>query len=324
MEKGKGRETAEAPGADLLPWVEKYRPLRLEEIMAHQHIISTLEKFVDADQLPHLLFYGPPGTGKTSTIVALAMRLYGKNFRSHVLELNASDDRGIDVVRGQIKAFASTRNVFSTQQDMFKLIVLDEADAMTQAAQAALRRVMEQYTRNVRFCIICNYVNKVIPAIQSRCTRFRFAPLASEQIARRLDMVIDAEHHGDMRRTLNILQACHASGGVVDEDAVYNCTGNPNPKDIETAFQAMLQQEFTTAYQTVQTLKLNKGTALADLLQGMYELVISLELPAHARAYLLDHMAQIEYRMSTSASERVQLSALLAAVKAAVDLSQKA
>lgn len=220
---------------------------------------------MQADQLPHLLFYGPPGTGKTSTIMALARRLYGKQFKNHVLELNASDDRGIDVVRGQIKSFASTRNVFSTQQDTFKLIVLDEADAMTQAAQAALRRVIEQYTKNVRFCLICNYVNKIIPAIQSRCTRFRFSPLDTAQVARRVDYVIDAEHcqiepaardailtlaKGDMRRALNILQACHAAGGVIDEDAVYNCTGHPHPRDIEAAFQAMLQQEFTTAYQS--------------------------------------------------------------------------
>ena len=299
---------------------------------------------MQADQLPHLLFYGPPGTGKTSTIMALARRLYGKQFKNHVLELNASDDRGIDVVRGQIKSFASTRNVFSTQQDTFKLIVLDEADAMTQAAQAALRRVIEQYTKNVRFCLICNYVNKIIPAIQSRCTRFRFSPLDTAQVARRVDYVIDAEHcevepaardailtlaKGDMRRALNILQACHAAGGVIDEDAVYNCTGHPHPRDIETAFQAMLQQEFTTAYQStcpahaaIQTLKVERGTALADLLNGMHDLVLHLELPPPARAFLLDQMAQIEYRLSTSASERIQLAALLGAVKGAVELSQ--
>lgn len=351
--------------------MEKYRPSSLDEILAHQHITATctyvlltvVEKFVEANQLPHLLFYGPPGTGKTSTIMALAARLYGKSFKNHVLELNASDDRGIDVVRGQIKAFASTRNMFSMQQDTFKLIILDEADAMTQAAQAALRRstyhalmaVMEQYTRNVRFCIICNYVNKIIPAIQSRCTRFRFAPLEAAQVERRIDSVMAAEKYartadprchvepaakqailqlcqGDMRRALNILQACHAANDRIDEDSVYNCTGHPHPKDIETAFQAMLQQEFTTAYQStwrlltsaIQSLKIDKGTALTDLLTGMHSLVMSLELPAHARAYLLDQMATIEYRLSTNASERVQLSALLASVKVAVELAQKA
>ncbi|WFC94715.1 Subunit of heteropentameric Replication factor C (RF-C) [Malassezia brasiliensis] len=338
--KGKARAAdapEDTPGHDVLPWVEKYRPDSLDDILSHAHIVATLEKFVQADQLPHLLFYGPPGTGKTSTIMALARRLYGKQFKNHVLEMNASDDRGIDVVRGQIKSFASTRNVFSTQQDTFKLIVLDEADAMTQAAQAALRRVIEQYTKNVRFCLICNYVNKIIPAIQSRCTRFRFSPLDTAQVARRVDYVIDAEHckvepaardailtlaKGDMRRALNILQACHAAGGVIDEDAVYNCTGHPHPRDIETAFQAMLQQEFTTAYQTIQTLKVERGTALADLLNGMHDLVLHLELPPPARAFLLDQMAQIEYRLSTSASERIQLAALLGAVKGAVELSQ--
>ncbi|KAL4398811.1 Subunit of heteropentameric Replication factor C (RF-C) [Malassezia pachydermatis] len=270
--------------------------------------------------------------------MALAARLYGKSYRNNVLELNASDDRGIEVVRGQIKAFASTRNVFSTNQDTFKLIVLDEADAMTQAAQAALRRVMEQYTRNVRFCIICNYVNKIIPAIQSRCTRFRFSPLESAQVERRIDSVIAAEHcriepaakeailqlsKGDMRRALNILQACHAANDLIDEDSVYNCTGHPHPRDIEMAFQAMMQQEFTTAYQTIQMLKTEKGTALTDLLTGMLDLVMSLELSPASRAYLLDQMAQIEYRLSTNASERIQVSALLGSVKAAVEISQK-
>lgn len=134
-----------------------------------------------------------------------------------------------------------------------------------------------------------------------------------------------------MRRALNILQACHAANDVIDEDSVYHCTGHPHPKDIETAFQAMLQQEFTTAYQSmyaqltvaIQSLKVDKGTALADLLTGMHALVMTLELPAHARAYLLDQMATIEYRLSTNASERLQLSALLASVKVAVELAQK-
>ena len=339
-DKGKGRDVGDVPrSSDALPWVEKYRPATLDEVLSHQHITSTLERFIDAHQLPHLLFYGPPGTGKTSTIMAVAARLYGKSYRSHVLELNASDDRGIDVVRGQIKAFASTRNMFSTQTDTFKLVILDEADAMTQAAQAALRRVMEQYTRNVRFCIICNYVNKIIPAIQSRCTRFRFSPLDRAQVERRIDSVIAAEHcriddrakaailqlsHGDMRRALNILQACDAAckpGSLIDEDSVYTCTGHPHPHDIETAFHAMLEQEFTTAFHTVQTLRIDKGMALPDLLTGMLDLVMSLELPPHARVYILDQMAQIEYRLSTNASERIQLSALLASVKTTVDMA---
>lgn len=172
-----------------------------------------VERFIDKNRLPHLLFYGPPGTGKTSTIIAMARRIYGKDYKKQILEvpsypslpsshsshsshsstltqLNASDDRGIDVVRSQIKQFAETRTLFSKG---FKLIILDEADMMTQAAQAALRRVIEQYTKNVRFCIICNYVNKIVPAIQSRCTRFRFSPLPVGEIEKRVGTVIEAE-----------------------------------------------------------------------------------------------------------------------------------
>lgn len=177
-----------------------------------------------------------------------------------ILELNASDDRGIEVVREQIKNFASTQNIYSRG---FKLIVLDEADAMTNQAQAALRRVIEKYTKNVRFCIICNYVSRILPAIQSRCTRFRFSPLEKDQIEDRLQVVIDAENvnltqdgkeallrlsKGDMRRALNILQACHASYDRIDETAVYNCTGHPDPKVIDRIARWLMTEEFTTVY----------------------------------------------------------------------------
>lgn len=150
--KGKGK-AAEAPSdyaaaqskagqddGDLLPWVEKYRPVTLDDLVSHKDITATVEKFIEKNRLPHLLFYGPPGTGKTSTILAMARRIYGDKWRNNVLELNASDERGIEVVREQVKSFASTRNVFSTSTTGFKLIVLDEADAMTTAAQGALRR----------------------------------------------------------------------------------------------------------------------------------------------------------------------------------------
>lgn len=282
--KGKGKEKAFAIAEELdnLPWVEKYRPKTLDEVVSHEDITSTskekpkahivhrylawfdffsiVETFIEAKRLPHLLFYGPPGTGKTTTILACARKLYGDKFKSMILELNASDDRGIDVVREQIKNFASTRNIYSSG---FKLIILDEADAMTNQAQSALRRVIEKYTKNVRFCIICNYVSKILPAIQSRCTRFRFAPLTMEQVDSRLQIIVDQEQvnltedgkkallrlsKGDMRRALNILQACHAAYDRVDEAAIYNCTGHPQPQDIERISKWMMAEEFTTAY----------------------------------------------------------------------------
>ena len=215
--------------------IEKYRPASLDDVSGHQDILATINKFVDSNRLPHLLLYGPPGTGKTSTILALARRIYGaSNMRQMVLELNASDDRGIDVVREQIKTFASTKQIFmggggtaaSGLAGSFKLIILDEADAMTNTAQMALRRIMEKYTANTRFCIIANYSHKLSPALLSRCTRFRFSPLKEGDIRCLVEKVVDEEKvqigaeavdalvrlsKGDMRRALNVLQACHAS-----------------------------------------------------------------------------------------------------------------
>jgi replication factor C subunit 3/5 len=233
----------------------------------------------------------------------------------------------------------------------FKLIILDEADMMTQQAQAALRRVIEQYTKNVRFCIICNYVNKITPAIQSRCTRFRFSPLPVAQVEKRLATVVDAEKYavpfsiwaywtffssvnltsdgrkallklsrGDMRRALNVLQACHAAYDIVGETEIYNCTGNPHPSDIEAIVNSMLSDEFTTSYQSqslviaglqpfadgrevISKLKTERGLALQDLLTGAYEYLESIDLKPHARVYLLDHMATTEWADSFFFSE---------------------
>ncbi|KAF8582774.1 P-loop containing nucleoside triphosphate hydrolase protein [Ramaria rubella] len=335
ISKGKGRADETDRTKDNLPWVEKYRPVTLDDVVSHQQITSTIEKFIEKNRLPHLLFYGPPGTGKTSTILAVARRIYGNDFRKQILELNASDDRGIDVVREQIKQFAETRTLFSKG---FKLIILDEADMMTNAAQSALRRVIEQYTKNVRFCIICNYVNKITPAIQSRCTRFRFSPLPAEEVEKRLIGVIQAEQvkitddgkkallklsKGDMRRALNILQACHAAYDLTTETEIYSCTGNPHPSDIETVVNSMLSDEFTTSYQMINKLKTERGLALQDLITGAYEYVETIEFPPQARVYLLDYLAITEHRLSTGGSEKMQMTALLAAFKNAVQLAAR-
>ncbi|KAJ9101871.1 Subunit of heteropentameric Replication factor C (RF-C) [Naganishia friedmannii] len=338
--KGKGKEVAgEAylAGREGLPWVEKYRPNTLDDVVSHKDITGTIENFIKKGRLPHLLFYGPPGTGKTSTILAIARLIYGEaTYRSHILELNASDDRGIDVVREQIKGFAQTRVLFSKG---FKLIILDEADMMTNAAQGALRRVIEQYTKNVRFCILCNYVNKITPAIQSRCTKFRFSPLPEKEVEKKVDQVVEREKvnitpdgkqallklsKGDMRRALNVLQACHAAYDTVDETAVYNCTGNPHPRDVEAVVQSMMRDEFGTSYEFITQLKMDRGLALQDLITGTYEVLETVELPIQARVYLLDQLGLCEHRLSVGSSEKIQLTALLGAFKYAVELSQKA
>ncbi|GAA6029938.1 hypothetical protein JCM8097_009178 [Rhodosporidiobolus ruineniae] len=322
---------------DVLPWVEAYRPAALDDVVAHQDIIQTIREFIKKNRVPHLLFYGPPGTGKTSTILAVAREIYGGGaaMRNNCLELNASDERGIDVVREQIKNFASTR-MSGGGGAGFKLIILDEADQMTQAAQSALRRVIEQYTKNVRFCIICNYVNKIIPAVQSRCTRFRFAPLPRPEVEKRLNHVVEKEKvnltedgrqallklsRGDMRRALNVLQACHAAYDLTDETAVYQCTGNPEPSDIDEIMRSMMNDSFEGAYQRISSLKSEKGLALQDIIQGIYDYAATVDFVPQTRVYFLDQLAQVEHRLSTGGSEKLQLTALLGATKNAIELT---
>lgn len=316
-----------------LPWVEKYRPKDLDDLISHQDIISTISKFVSQNKLPHLLFYGPPGTGKTSTILAVAKKMYTPaEFHSMVLELNASDDRGIGIVRGQILSFASTRTIFKKG---FKLVILDEADAMTRDAQNSLRRVIEKFTDNVRFCMICNYLSKIIPALQSRCTRFRFAPLSIDQMVPRLEHVIREEGvnispdgmkavvtlaNGDMRKSLNILQSCFMAYEEIDEDSVYTCVGHPLRKDIENVVYWILNENFTTAYNNLMELKTAKGLALQDILTEVHEYVHKVDLPVHVRLHLLEKMAEVEYRLASGTNEKIQLSSMIAAFQVTRDM----
>jgi replication factor C subunit 3/5 len=309
-----------------LPWVEKYRPNALQELISHEDIIQTIRRFISEEKLPHLLFYGPPGTGKTSTILACAKELYSKKeFNSMVLELNASDDRGIDVVRGQVLNFASTRTIFNSG---FKLVILDEADSMTQVAQNALRRIIEKFTDNVRFCLICNYLSKIIPALQSRCTRFRFGPLDPVQILPRLEYVCAEEAvnvtedgkealmqlaQGDMRKVLNILQSCSMAFDKVDEDNVYTCVGHPLKSDITNVVNWMLNESFTTAYKNILHLKTLKGLSLQDILSEVHNFVHRLELPDKIKIHLLTKMSDLEHRLFNGASEKIQLGSMLAA-----------
>ncbi|GFF25872.1 replication factor C subunit 3 [Aspergillus lentulus] len=361
---------AKRPAADLpveaqdnLPWVEKYRPNTLDDVSGHQDILATINKFIEANRLPHLLLYGPPGTGKTSTILALARRIYGSNnMRQMVLELNASDDRGIDVVREQIKTFASTKQIFSmaapsassgSSLASFKLIILDEADAMTSTAQMALRRIMERYTANTRFCIIANYTHKLSPALLSRCTRFRFSPLKEQDIRLLVDQVIEKEQihiqpeavsslvrlsKGDMRRALNVLQACHASSKplpmknamkdepqsepeIITNETIYDCIAAPHPSDIQEIMTTLLStSDITSCLNTLNTLKANKGLALADILSALAEQLQQLEVPPQTRITWLEGLADIEFRLSAGGSETMQTGGMVGVIRNGCEL----
>ncbi|KAG8526177.1 uncharacterized protein KY384_000170 [Bacidia gigantensis] len=362
--KGK-RSAANLPveAEDSLPWVEKYRPDTLDDVSGHQDILTTINKFVDSNKLPHLLLYGPPGTGKTSTILALARRIYGnRNMRQMVLELNASDDRGIDVVREQIKTFASTKQIFTslpkTGDDQsiraFKLIILDEADAMTAVAQMALRRIMEKYTTNTRFCIIANYTHKLSPALLSRCTRFRFSPLKEPDIRQLVDLVIEKEEvkiqpeaidslvrlsKGDMRRALNVLQACHASSTpllvkgqpppktikreLITNETIYDCIAAPHPADIQMIQDTLLATpDITSCLNTINHLKSSRGLALADILTALGEELAKLEVPPQTRVAWLHGLAEVEYRLSGGGNEVMQTGGLVGVVRQGCDLME--
>lgn len=367
--KGK-RSAANLPveAEDNLPWVEKYRPNSLSDVSGHHDILATINRFVDTNRLPHLLLYGPPGTGKTSTVLALARRIYGnKNMRQMVLELNASDDRGIDVVREQIKTFSSTKQIFagsfdkSKQDDSiakYKLIILDEADAMTSTAQMALRRVMEKYTANTRFCIIANYTHKLSPALLSRCTRFRFSPLKNADIKQLVDKVITEEavniapdavdslvtlSKGDMRRALNVLQACHASStplhvpgekvkeakdiqrDLITQETIYDCIAAPHPGDIRAITKTLLEtKNVGSCMSTINTLKKTKGLALADILTAMCEELAEVDAPPQTRVAWMEGLADIEYRLSGGGSESIQTGGLVGVVRNGVGLMEKA
>ncbi|PVH16287.1 uncharacterized protein CXQ87_004159 [Candidozyma duobushaemuli] len=213
------------------PWVEKYRPKKLDDVASQGHAVKVLKKTLESANLPHMLFYGPPGTGKTSTVLALAKQLYGPRlYKSRVLELNASDERGISIVRQKIKNFARLTVSNPTSEDLrdypcppYKIIILDEADSMTNDAQSALRRTMENYSSVTRFCLICNYITRIIDPLASRCSKFRFRSLDNENAMSRLQYVVEAENvplsgndvleeiikvsGGDLRKAITYLQS---------------------------------------------------------------------------------------------------------------------
>ncbi|XP_015077024.1 replication factor C subunit 3 [Solanum pennellii] len=324
----KGKNIVSNTEPKSVPWVEKFRPQSLSDVAAHRDIVETIDRLASSNRLPHLLLYGPPGTGKTSTILALARKLYGSQMHNMVLELNASDDRGIDVVRQQIQDFASTQSISFGAKSAVKLVLLDEADAMTKDAQFALRRVIERYTRNTRFALICNNVNKVIPALQSRCTRFRFAPLDAVHVSERLKHVVEAEQldvpegglkalvrlsNGDMRKALNILQSTHMASQQISEDAVYLCTGNPLPKDIEQISYWLLNEPFAISCKRIAEIKTRKGLALVDIVREVTMFVFKIKMPANVRVQLINEMADIEYRLTFGCNDKLQLGSLISA-----------
>ncbi len=307
-------------------WAEKYRPQTLDDMTNQTEIVSRLKMFVQEKNLPHLLFVGPAGVGKTTSILALARDLYGPGYRSFTLELNASDERGIDVIREKVKNFARTAAIASPVS--FKILIMDEADSLTSAAQHALRRTMEIYTRTCRFCLIGNYSENIIDPIQSRCSIFRFSPLDEkdmktyvmniveneqvEIIEEGLDAIYQASR-GDLRKATNLLQAAAATKAVIDDVSIYEVLGKVSPERVRAMIQQSLEGNFLEAREILRELLIDQGLAPDDIIKMVYrELMRNTVLSEQWKVKLSDKVGEVDYRLTQGARPEIQLSTLLA------------
>ncbi len=307
-------------------WTEKYRPKEFSEIKGQDEIVKRIEAFVRTKNIPHLLFSGPAGTGKTSLAIVTAKKLFGENWRASFLELNASDERGIDVVRTQVKDFARTKAIGDAP---FKVIYLDESDALTREAQQALRRTMENYTSTARFFLSCNYSSKIIEPIQSRCAVFRFKPLSKEHVFGIIDKIANTEGitvddkakealytlaNGDCRKLENIMQSCASISVNITESVIYGVASAAKPKELKEALTLALSNRFVDARNKLLDIMLNHGLSGLDVIKQIQGEIMLLELPQKKKLVLIEKCGEIEFRMVEGSDEFIQLMALLSQV----------
>ncbi|MBI4009930.1 MAG: replication factor C small subunit [Candidatus Aenigmarchaeota archaeon] len=304
---------------------EKYRPQKLNEVINQRHVIERMKAFVKKRDIPNLLFAGPAGTGKTSTALCMAKELYGGAWRQNVLELNASDERGIDVVRGKVKDFA---RAVAIAEVPFKTVILDESDALTTEAQHALRRTMEDYSRVTRFILIANYSSRIIEPIQSRCAAFRFKMLSEDDIKKFIEKIIDGEKlkitddginamiyisEGDLRKVSNLLQTVVSTDEKITEDVVYDVASKARPTDVREMMELALKGKFQEARKILHDLILKQGLSGSDIVAELHRQMYSLDgLTEEKKVQLIEKCGECDFRLSQGGGDLIQLESLLA------------
>ena len=301
-----------------LPWIEKYRPKQIDQIISHKEIIQSLKNFIEMKMLPHLLFFGPSGTGKTSTIISCANEIYGIYVNCMVLQLNASNERGIETVRTKVKNFVSNKNRFFLplkERDIFKLVILDEIDSMTVEAQGMLRQTIEKNSVTTRFCLICNDIDKINIALQSRCTLYRFSPLKYDDMMIRLvdicklekikynDNAIDAIikiSKGDMRSAINILQhVVLSAGNKITDKKIYKVSGHCMPSIIQDIFVNLINLtkkriNLNQCITNINNIVVENNITIFNLLEELKHMILNSDLKMEQKIFLIDNLSQNE------------------------------
>lgn len=305
-------------------WTEKYRPEEFGEIVGQENIVERVKSFVETKELPHLLFAGPAGSGKSSLTLVIARKMFGNTWKQNFLELNASDSRGIDVVRTRIKDFARTKSIGGMP---YKICFLDESDALTSEAQNALRRTMENYSDICRFILSCNYSSKIIEPIQSRCAVFKFRRLSENDVKKRVEHIAKKEKvnisddalkaiyelsEGDMRKAINLLQVAATNSKSIKEKTIYEVASLAEPKEIRKMVDYALEGKFIDSRKVLRYLLLENGVSGQDIIKQISNLVYDLNVSDKIRIELIERIGEFEFRIDQGGNDQIQLEALLA------------